>query len=112
MKHVDLRSQRKGSGQHARLLRRQRATSLHSCSTKKGTWWDWDEAKTALEYLFLTGQVMASGRGSDFARIYDLPERVLPARIVKRATPTEHEARSELLARAAIAQGIATADDL
>ena len=88
------------------------ARVLSTRSTKKGTWWDWDEAKTALEYLFLTGQVMASGRGSDFARIYDLPERVLPARIVKRATPTEHEARSELLARAAIAQGIATADDL
>ncbi|MGA1321682.1 MAG: winged helix-turn-helix domain-containing protein, partial [Ilumatobacteraceae bacterium] len=88
------------------------ARALSTRSTKKGTWWDWDEAKTALEYLFLTGQVMASGRGSDFARIYDLPERVLPARIVKRATPTEHEARSELLARAAIAQGIATADDL
>jgi uncharacterized protein YcaQ len=88
------------------------ARALSTRSTKKGTWWDWDEAKTALEYLFLTGQVMASGRGNDFARIYDLPERVLPARVVKRATPTEEAARRRLLLRAAVAQGVATADDL
>ncbi|MEY3977262.1 MAG: hypothetical protein RLZZ284_118 [Actinomycetota bacterium] len=88
------------------------ARALSTRTTKKGTWWDWDEAKTALEYLFLTGEVMASSRGSDFARIYDLPERVLPARVVKSQTPTEHEARRQLLVRAAVAQGVATADDL
>lgn len=88
------------------------ARALSTRSTKKGTWWDWDEAKTALEYLFLTGQVMASGRGTDFARIYDLSERTLPARVAKSPTPTEPEARRQLLVRAAVAQGVATADDL
>ena len=79
---------------------------------KKGTWWDWDEAKVALEYLFLTGDLMSQGRGSDFARIYDTPERVLPQRIIDAPTPSEHEARKQLLVRSAVAQGVATASDL
>ena len=85
---------------------------LSTRTEKKGTWWDWDEAKVALEYLFLTGQLMSRGRGSDFARIYDTPERVLPQRIIDAATPSEHDARKQLLVRSAIAQGVATASDL
>ena len=88
------------------------ARSLSTRTSKKGTWWDWDEAKTALEYLFLTGQVMSSGRGTDFARMYDIPERVLPSRILAASTPDEHDARKALLVRSAHALGIATADDL
>jgi uncharacterized protein YcaQ len=85
---------------------------LSTRTEKKGTWWDWDEAKVALEYLFLTGQLMSRGRGSDFARIYDTPERVLPQRIIDAPTPSEHDARKQLLVRSAIAQGVATASDL
>jgi len=91
------------------------ATTSRELSTrteKKGTWWDWDEAKVALEYLFLTGQLMSRGRGSDFARIYDTPERVLPQRVIDALTPSEHDARKQLLVRSAIAQGVATASDL
>ena len=85
---------------------------LSTRTEKKGTWWDWDEAKVALEYLFLTGQLMSRGRGTDFARIYDIPERVLPQRVLDAPTPSEHDARKQLLVRSAIAQGIATASDL
>jgi len=85
---------------------------LSTRTEKKGTWWDWDEAKVALEYLFLTGQLMSRGRGSDFARIYDTPERVLPQRVIDAPTPSEHDARKQLLLRSAIAQGVATASDL
>ena len=85
---------------------------LSTRTEKKGTWWDWDEAKVALEYLFLTGELMSRGRGSDFARIYDTPERVLPQRIIDAPTPSEHEARKQLLVRSAVAQGVATASDL
>ena len=91
------------------------ATTSRELSTrteKKGTWWDWDEAKVALEYLFLTGQLMSRGRGSDFARIYDTPERVLPQRVIDALTPSEHDARKQLLVRSAIAQGVATVSDL
>jgi uncharacterized protein YcaQ len=85
---------------------------LSTRTEKKGTWWDWDEAKVALEYLFLTGQLMSRGRGADFARIYDTPERVLPQRVIDAPTPSEHDARKQLLVRSAIAQGVATASDL
>jgi uncharacterized protein YcaQ len=85
---------------------------LSTRTEKKGTWWDWDEAKVALEYLFLTGQLMSRGRGTDFARIYDTTERVLPEDVLNAPTPTEHEARKQLLVRSAIAQGVATASDL
>jgi len=85
---------------------------LSTRTEKKGTWWDWDEAKVALEYLFLTGQLMSRGRGTDFARIYDTPERVLPQRVFDAATPSERDARKQLLVRSAIAQGVATASDL
>lgn len=78
----------------------------------KGTWWDWDEAKTALEYLFLTGQVMSRARGSDFARIYDIPERVLPESILAMATPSEHDARRTLVALSGASMGVATESDL
>ena len=88
------------------------ARELSTRTTKNSSWWDWDEAKTALEYLFLTGQLMSCGRGSDFARIYDITERVLPSKILDTPTPTENEARKQLLVRAAKAQGVATLTDL
>jgi hypothetical protein len=88
------------------------ARELSTRTKKKGTWWDWDESKTALEYLFLTGQLMSRGRGADFARIYDTPERVLPKKVLNAPTPTEHDARKQLLVRSAIAQGVATVSDL
>jgi uncharacterized protein YcaQ len=88
------------------------ARELSTRSTKKSSWWDWDEAKTALEYLFLTGELMSCGRGTDFARIYDTPERVLPEKILQMPTPRETEARKELLVRAMRAQGVATLGDL
>jgi len=88
------------------------ARELSTRTAKKSSWWDWDEAKTALEYLFLTGQLMARGRGTDFARVYDTPDRVLPKRILQLPTPDETDARKELLVRAARAQGVATLNDL
>lgn len=85
---------------------------LSSRNGPKGTWWDWDEAKTALEYLFWTGQLMSRARGNDFSRIYDIPERVLPQSILAMATPSEHDARKALVIHSAASMGIATASDL
>lgn len=79
---------------------------------KKGTWWDWDDGKVALEYLFWTGRISARRRPSDFARMYDLSERVIPAEVLALPTPSEPEARTELLALAARHLGVATLDDL
>ena len=55
---------------------------------------------------------MSCGRGSDFARVYDIPERVLPRKILQMPTPSETEARKELLVRAMRTQGVATMRDL
>ncbi len=46
--------------------------------SKRGTWWDWKPAKTALEVLFERGYLMVDRR-VNFQRYYDLAERVLPA---------------------------------
>ena len=51
-------------------------------------------------------------RPRDFAKVYDLPERVLPAAVLSAPTPTEQDARKELLVRGARAQGVGTLGDL
>ncbi len=78
----------------------------------KGQWWDWDDGKTALEYLFHTGAVTATRRPNDFARVYDLTERVIPAAVLDLPTPSETDARKELIVLAAKYHGIGTANDL
>ncbi len=42
-----------------------------------GGWWEWHPSKTALEYLWRTGQLCVCHR-RNFAKFYDLTERVLP----------------------------------
>jgi uncharacterized protein YcaQ len=79
---------------------------------KKGSWWDWDDGKIALEHLFWTGRITARRRATDFARMYDITERVIPAHILARPALPEHEARKELLVLAAKHHGVATFDDL
>jgi len=78
----------------------------------KGSWWDWDDAKMVLEYLFWSGQLAARRRRSDFARVYDLPERYIPAEALARRAPPEVEARKELLLLAAKYLGVGTLGDL
>jgi uncharacterized protein YcaQ len=73
--------------------------------------WNWNEGKKALEYLFFAGQVTAERR-VNFERLYDLPERVLPAAVLEMPTPDEAEAQRELLLFAARRLGVATEPDL
>src|SRR5262249_36550976 len=47
-----------------------------------------------------------------FERIYDLPERVLPAEVLALPTPTDHDAHVELTRRAARALGVGNRRDL
>ena len=76
-----------------------------------GSWWGWSDGKRALEFLFCAGRVTTATRRG-FERVYDLPERVLPAEILDRPTPTPEEAQRELIRFAARALGVATARDL
>lgn len=73
----------------------------------KGTWWDWDDGKRALELLFWGGEITAV-RGRQFERIYDTFDRVLPADVLDAPTPSVEESRKVLLRRAAAAMGVAT----
>jgi uncharacterized protein YcaQ len=78
----------------------------------KGAWWDWDDGKVALEALFQRGEVAAVRRPNDFARLYDLAERVIPTEVLAVPTPPESDARKELLVLAARHHGVGTLEDL
>ena len=78
----------------------------------RGGWWEWGEAKRALEWLFWAGHVTTATRRNSFERVYDLPERVIPSAILALPTPSLADAHRSLLDRAARALGIATASDL
>ena len=101
----------------ARLLARVRAEGprtareLAEGDTGTGPWWGWSATKTALERLFWTGELTTAGRRR-FERVYDVPERVLPASVLAAPTPTREEAQCELVRVAARACGVATAGDL
>jgi uncharacterized protein len=74
--------------------------------------WNWSDSKTALEWLFLRGEVLVSRRNGSFARVYDIPERVLPSAVLATPTPSPAEAFRELVSRSAAALGVATEPEL
>lgn len=88
------------------------AGELSMGSKKQGPWWGWGDGKMALEYLFWSGDLTARRRAGNFEREYAVPSAVIPPHVLARPTPTEHQARKELLMRAARAMGVATAKDL
>jgi hypothetical protein len=64
----------------------------------------------ALEYHFARGHLAVRDRLPNFQRVYDLPERVLPARHLDRSLP-KHDAQRELLRHTARALGVGTLHD-
>jgi uncharacterized protein YcaQ len=76
-----------------------------------GGWWGWSRGKMAVEWLFWAGLITTRTRRG-FERIYDLPERALPAAVLARPTPPKDEAIRHLLALSACAMGIGTAAEL
>ena len=70
--------------------------------------WNWSNTKKALEYMFSAGLLTVSGRNGAFERMYDLPERVIPAQFLNAPEPKEEEAHDELVRRAAVSHGVAT----
>jgi uncharacterized protein YcaQ len=74
-------------------------------------WWNWSEAKRAFEFLFWSG-LITSARRRNFERLYDLPERVLPRKIVSAPTPAPEDAQRELVRIGARSLGIAAERDL
>jgi len=74
--------------------------------------WNWSDVKTALEWLFWRGEVTSARRTTTWARVYDVPERVLPAAVLAVPTPSPADAQRELVRVAAAALGVATEPDL
>jgi uncharacterized protein YcaQ len=70
--------------------------------------WNWSETKKVMEYLFAAGELAVAGRNHHFERLYDVPERVIPAEHLDAPEPTLEEASRELVRRAAVAHGVGT----
>lgn len=77
---------------------------------ERGPWWDWDEAKSALEHLWRCGEVAIAGRVG-FERRYGLAEQVIPADVLAAPVPRADAVR-ELVRRAARSYGVASTADL
>jgi uncharacterized protein YcaQ len=74
-----------------------------------GPWWDWSEVKIAAEWLLDTGRAVCVRR-TGWRRIYDLPERVIPAELLG-LEPTDGECLSHLVGTVSRALGVATHAD-
>ncbi|QSB21487.1 YcaQ family DNA glycosylase [Pseudomonas sp. 15A4] len=108
------REQRTTIARVLQTVRDQGALGAGSISTRQdraGPWWDWSAEKHALEWLFAAGEVTVAGRRG-FERLYDLPERVLPAAIVNHPDIGESDAQRGLLLHAVKALGVGTEKDV
>ena len=89
-----------------------RAASDFEDKRGRSGWWEWGDAKQALEWLFWAGHITTATRRGSFERVYDLTERVIPAEILALPTPDKGHAHRALVERAAQALGVATTQDL
>jgi uncharacterized protein YcaQ len=99
----------------AEVLARLRAegplTATQLGGAKNGSaWWDWSDTKIAVEWLLDVGDVICVRR-EGWRRVYDLPDRVLPAGLLAHE-PTDSECLAHLAAAAARSLGVVTRADL
>jgi uncharacterized protein YcaQ len=73
-----------------------------------GGMWNWKPAKRMLDALWTAGDLVIAGRRG-FQRLYELPERLIPARILEAKIPSEEEHLRGLALRAVKARGVLTA---
>jgi uncharacterized protein len=88
-----------------------KASDLADPGARKGPWWGWADGKHVLEWLFESGRAAVSDR-RNFARYYDIAERVIPDEHRNAATVPEAEAHRILLQRAAEKMVVGTAKGL
>jgi len=65
--------------------------SRHFEGSGAGGMWNWKPAKIVLEALHSAGRLAIAGRDG-FQRLYDLPERVLPAEVLNGGPPPSEDA--------------------
>jgi uncharacterized protein YcaQ len=88
------------------------ASDLEDPGERSGPWWGWHRGKGALERLFHTGEITSAGRRGGFERVYDIPERVIPADVLALPSPSERDAIRTLAGFSGRALGVATEADI
>jgi uncharacterized protein YcaQ len=76
----------------------------HRVGTSSETMWSWKPAKQMLDALFASGELVIAGR-VNFHRLYDLPERVLPGKVLDAQVPSREDAVKALIVKAVRARG-------
>jgi uncharacterized protein YcaQ len=76
----------------------------HRAGTSSEAMWSWKPAKQMLDALFASGELVIAGR-VNFQRLYDLPERVLPRKLLDAPVPSRDEAIKALIVKAVQARG-------
>lgn len=79
-------------------------------SRGSGGWWDWHPSKTALEYLWRSGQLSVLRRDG-FTKVYDLTDRVIPDK-VRACRPDPQDTIDWCCAAALDRLGFATSGEL
>ena len=88
------------------------ASELSDPRPQSGEWWGSRSiGQLALDWLWRIGAV-GIRRVGNFEKQFDLLERIIPADVRNRPTPTDEEAFRELMLRSAKAHGVGTADCL
>jgi uncharacterized protein YcaQ len=77
---------------------------------QRGSWWDWSDAKRALEEMFYGGVITTVGRRK-FQRVYAPVEQVVPDKL-RAIAIGERDARRALVNDAVGALGVATLSDI
>lgn len=80
-------------------------------AAKSTGWWDWHPSKTALEYLWRSGD-LAVTRRDGFRKVYDLAERVIPAEVLNAPHPDPEETVAWACEAALDRLGFATSGEL
>jgi uncharacterized protein YcaQ len=80
-------------------------------AAKSTGWWDWHPSKTALEYLWRSGELSVTRR-EGFRKLYDLTERVIPAEWRNAARPDPEETVAWACAAALDRLGFATSGEI
>jgi uncharacterized protein len=81
--------------------------SRHFEGTGSGGMWNWKPAKVVLEALHSAGRLAIAGRDG-FQRLYDLPERLIPATLLGGPVPTDDEYARWATLRGVLARGALT----
>ena len=81
--------------------------SRHFEGSTEGGMWNWKPAKAMLERLWNRGDLVIRGR-QGFQRLYDLPERVLPRKVLDAPVPSADERLRTLALKAVRARGALT----